>query len=142
MIKIVKKPDEVKEVKCDCCGCTLEYGNNDVCVSVTTKRDCILCPNCGSVVMLKDNGFKPDKWPNDYYQYGGPEAKALTDEEIRNYIEECVENTKKHKDIAYIACGDSFVLTLPDCDDLGEIESITAIVARGYKEGLVYERED
>ena len=25
MIKIIKKPEEVKEVKCQFCGCVLEY---------------------------------------------------------------------------------------------------------------------
>lgn len=47
----------------------------------------------------------------------------------------------QNKDIAYMASGDTFVLSLPDCDSSGEIESISVIVAQGYKEGLVYERE-
>lgn len=30
MIKIIKKPEEVKEVKCQFCGCVLEYSNTDI----------------------------------------------------------------------------------------------------------------
>ena len=142
MIRIVKAPDEVKEVRCQYCGCLLEYDSHDVDQIVETKEPCILCPNCGNVILLEEEVFKPDVWPDDYYEYGGANSKHLNDTDVRNYIKECAERTKESKEITYVACGDTFVLSLPDCDDDGELETISVIVAQGYKEGLVYERED
>lgn len=151
MIKIIKKPEEVKEVKCQFCGCTLEYSDEDVELAknemlgdvaiLRAKLPSIVCPNCENIITLtEEEYFKPDVWP-DFYSYGGLDAKHLSNETISQYIDDCVKNTKQNKDIAYIASGDTFILSLPDCDNSGEIETITVIVAQGYKEGLVYERE-
>ena len=140
MIKIIKKPEEVKEVKCQFCGCVLEYSNTDI-AQTTNASSSIICPNCENIITLsKEEHFKPDVWP-DFYSYDGPNVKHLSNETISQYIDKCVENTMQNKDIAYMASGDTFVLSLPDCDSSGEIESISVIVAQGYKEGLVYERE-
>lgn len=153
MIKIIKKPEleEAKEVKCQFCGCTLEYSDADIrptaseklgdVIVLRAKSPSIVCPNCENIITLaEEECFKPDVWPN-FYSYGGTNAKHLTDEEISQYIDNCVKNTKQNKDIAYIATGDTFIISFPDCDSSGEIESISVIVAQGYKEGLVYERE-
>lgn len=151
MIKIIKKPEEVKEVKCQFCGCTLEYSDVDVkqtaseklgdVIFLRAKLPSIVCPNCENIITLsKEEHFKPDVWP-DFYSYDGPNVKRLTDEEISQYIDKCVKNTMQNKDMACMASGDTFVLSLPDCDNSGEIETISVIVAQGYKEGLVYERE-
>ena len=140
MIKIIKKPEEVKEVKCQFCGCVLEYSNADI-TQTTNAASSIICPNCENIIILsKEEHFKPDVWP-DFYSYDGPNVKRLTDEEISQYIDKCVKNTMQNKDMACMASGDTFVLSLPDCDNSGEIETISVIVAQGYKEGLVYERE-
>lgn len=140
MVKIVKKPEEVKEVKCPFCGCVLEYSNTDV-TFLKEDLSSIACPNCENIVTLsEEDHFKPDIWP-DFYDYGNPNAKRLSDEEIRQYIDRCVKSTKQSKEVAYIASGDTFLMSLPECDDSGEIESISVIVAQGYKEGWVYERE-
>ena len=154
MIKIIKKPEEVKEVKevkCQFCGCTLEYSDADVkqigsvklgdVTVLRPKLPSIVCPNCENIITLSEEKcFEPDVWP-DFYSYGGPDAKHLSNETISQYIDDCVKKTKQNKDIAYIASGDTFILSLPDCDNSGEIETIAVIVAQGYKEGLVYERE-
>lgn len=140
MIKIIKKPEEVKEVKCQFCGCVLEYSNADI-TQTTNASSSIICPNCENIITLsKEEHFKPDVWP-DFYSYDGPNVKRLTDEKISQYIDKCVKNTIQNKDMACMASGDTFVLSLPDCDNSGEIETISVIVAQGYKEGLVYERE-
>lgn len=140
MIKIIKKPEEVEEVKCQFCGCVLEYSNADI-TQTTNAASSIVCPNCENIIILsKEEHFKPDVWP-DFYSYDGPNVKRLTDEKISQYIDKCVKNTMQNKDMACMASGDTFVLSLPDCDNSGEIETITVIVAQGYKEGLVYERE-
>ncbi len=140
MIKIIKKPEEVKEVKCQFCGCVLEYSNADI-TQTTNAASSIICPNCENIITLsKEEHFKPDVWP-DFYSYDGPNVKRLTDEKISQYIDKCVKNTMQNKDMACMASGDTFVLSLPDCDNSGEIETISVIVAQGYKEGLVYERE-
>ncbi len=140
MIKIIKKPEEVKEVKCQFCGCVLEYSNADI-TQTTNASSSIICPNCENIITLsKEEHFKPDVWP-DFYSYDGPNVKRLTDEKISQYIDKCVKNTMQNKDMACMASGDTFVLSLPDCDNSGEIKTISVIVAQGYKEGLVYERE-
>lgn len=140
MIKIIKKPEEVKEVKCQFCGCVLEYSNADI-TQTTNAASSIICPNCENIIILsKEEHFKPDVWP-DFYSYDGPNVKHLSNETISQYIDKCVKNTMQNKDMACMASGDTFVLSLPDCDNSGEIETITVIVAQGYKEGLVYERE-
>ena len=153
MIKVIKspEPEEVKEVKCQFCGCTLEYSDADVkqigsaklgdITILRPKLPSIVCPNCKNIITLSEEEcFKPDVWPN-FYSYGGANAKHLTDEEIRQYIDDCIKKTKQNKDIVYIATGDTLIISFPDCDSSGEIESISVVVAQGYKEGLVYERE-
>lgn len=144
IIKVVKKPEEVKEVKCPFCGCVLEYSDSDISF-LREDLPSIACPNCENIITdivtpSKEGRFKPEVWP-DFYDYDNPNTKRLSDDEIRQYIDYCVKNTKQSKEVAYVATGDSFIMSFPDCDDSGEIEAISVIVAQGYKEGLVYERE-
>lgn len=144
MIKIIKRPEELKtkEIKCPCCGCTLEYDEYDVSWDKFTGALFVNCPNCATNITIEPEEHIPAHWPEGFYEYSvDKNAVKLKDETIQQYINQCVEYTKKNKEIRYVASGDTFIITLPDCNDDGGLEEVTAIVARGYKEGLMYVKD-
>lgn len=103
--------------ECEDCGSKMRFDKSDVQIGAYGCAY-IKCPKCGELVFIDDAEFcltlTPDniRFPWHFYKTGKNAVKK-TDEEINDYIKECVRSLEKEKEdfglFRYAGSGDTAV---------------------------------
>lgn len=110
---------ELVEFKCTCPNCQsiLETDENDVQYDREYMEHYVICPCCHmritSEYFERNVTLDNISYPFDFYQYENHDSlKKLSDEEINNYIKQCINFLKynPNEPYKYMGTGDSFVV--------------------------------
>lgn len=142
-MKIIKnnydKEKEIITFECTCPNCTsiVEFDENDIKYDKKDNEKYVICPCCDAAITDKhfDRKITLDNisYPFDFYQYGHNSCLNLSDEEINNYIKQCIDFLKynSNEPYKYISTGDSFIIVFNHEDEY------YFMVAKNYEDASV-----
>lgn len=122
------------EIICPHCRSKLAYTSNDITHSKFGDK-WIYCGVCGGEIFLSDDEIptiETIQYPQDFYSFAN--AVPIKDDDVNEWVKECINNLDKDTDFSYRASGDTIVFAYKSDEDL---PAATVMVAKKYQEADV-----
>jgi hypothetical protein len=122
------------EITCPHCKSKLAYRFDDV-ISDRFKGNWIDCPVCDKEISIHDSEaptIEAIQYPQNFWSFAN--AVHVKDDEVNEWVKECINDLDKNTDFSYRASGDTIVFAYKPNEGLSEA---TVTVAKNYQEADV-----
>lgn len=144
MIKLIEKKVEENKIYCKTCcvcGATFEFEKNDACVG---ELGCyyVTCPGCYTNIdvdeieplELDENNIQ---FPTHFYKFGTKDgAVDIKDEQIQQWVRECLSRIKQNDDASFGIAGSGNTLVIV----LNYEDEYNIIVAKNYYDCDIFKK--
>lgn len=130
-----KGKEQEYEGTCPHCKSRFAYNNEDA--WDFEWKSYLRCPCCDSVIHIQcENNDIPTtdnvQYPKDFYSFEN--AVPIKDNEVNEWVKECINDLDKDTDFSYRASGDTIVFAYKSDED---VPATTVMVAKNYQEADV-----